>query len=272
MASLLRTGGLDALLGDPSLVIIDARPFGAYSEGHVPGAVNLDTFAFHWADTTDAGMAGFAAQARRMAEFCGAADPGRRAVFYDGESGMAAARGAWTMDYLSRPDAAVLDGGFAKWRAEGRPVETGSNPFEPAAAGACGPPDPGVVAGYRYVLDNMGELAVIDARSAEEYSGSTARAARRGHIPGAANVDWRRNLAGDGTFKEPGRIAEMYGLPRGAEIVAYCQGGYRAANTYLALRLAGYEKVRLYLGSWGEWGNVPGLPAEGGSGGPPPRP
>lgn len=267
---LAQAGELWEALGDPGLLIVDTRSYAEYAGGHIPGAVNLDLFAFHWADTSAAGLEAFTAQSARLMSFCGAGQASR-VVFYDGTSGMTAARGVWLLEYLGGgARASMLDGGFSGWTAAagsggagsgGLPVETRPNafcpsPFEPR-------PNPGVIAGYEYVRDNLGRLAVVDARSAAEYSGDIVRAARAGHIPGAANIDWAENLRADGTLKDAGELGSVYGPLRGnGEVITYCQGAYRAANTFVALRLLGLENVRVYLGSWGEWGNMPELPAE----------
>ena len=252
------------MLGDPDTLLVDTRPHAEYARGHVPGAVNLDLFAFHWADTSAAGMDAFTRQSARLMSFCGAGRA-RSVVFYDGTSGMTAARGVWMLFYLGRGDRArMLDGGFSRWAggaAGSLPVETSPNAFEPSPFEPR--PEAGVVAGYEHVRDNLGRLALVDARSPAEYSGETVRAARAGHIPGAVNIDWTGNLRADGTFKDAGGLARLYGgLPECGEVVAYCQGAYRAASTFVALRLLGRGDVRVYLGSWGEWGNMPELPAE----------
>ena len=252
------------MLGDPGLLVVDTRPHSEYSRGHIPGAVNLDLFAFHWADTSAAGMEAFAGQSARLMSFCGA---GRASsvVFYDGTSGMTAPRGAWLLEYLGGDGAGkarMLDGGMSAWEAGGLPVEEAPNAFRPAPFKAR--PDPGVIAGYGYILDNLERLAIIDARSPAEYSGEAVRAARPGHLPGAANIEWTSNLDAAGTFfKDAAGLGRVYeGIGRDAEVVAYCHGAYRAANTFVALRLLGYGRVRVYLGSWGEWGNMTELPVE----------
>ena len=252
------------MLGDPGMLLVDTRPHAEYARGHVPGAVNLDLFAFHWADTSAAGLDAFARQSARLMSFCGAGRA-RSVVFYDGTSGMTAARGVWMLWYLGRGDRArMLDGGFSGWTGGGAgslPVETRPNAFRPSPFEAR--PDAGVVAGYEYIRDNLGRLALVDARSPAEYAGETVRAARAGHIPGAVNIDWTGNLRADGTFKDAAGLARLYGaLPEDREVVAYCQGAYRAASTFVALRLLGRGNVRVYPGSWGEWGNMPELPAE----------
>ncbi len=290
-AVLMQADKLEGVLARPDrpVLLVDCRSFAEYSAGHIPGAVNLDLFAFHWFDTTPAGMSAFADQAAQLLSFAGIGHPtagggkGKEAtaaevVFYDNTSGMLAARGVWMTAYLLRRTGAVmLDGGFDRWRSLGLPVQTAPNGFAappppppPTTSSASSPPpsspaipDSRIVAGYRYILDNLDDLVVIDARSPGEYDGTVPRAARAGHIPGAINVDWSLNLGADGRFKDGASLERLYNrVPRGSEIVTYCQGAYRAANTFVALKRAGFENVRLYLGSWGEWGNRPGLPVE----------
>ena len=260
---LVRADDVRGMIGDPDALLVDTRPHAEYARGHIPGAVNLDLFAFHWADTSASGLEAFTRQSARLMSFCGAGGASRT-VFYDSTSGMTAARGVWMMEYLGHGDGArMLDGGFSGWTgaAGALPVETSPNAFRPHPFEAR--PRTDVVAGYEYIRDNLDRLAVVDARTPAEYSGETVRAARAGHIPGAVNINWAGNLRADGTFKDAGGLARLYGgLPDGREVVAYCQGAYRAASTFVALRLLGRRGVRVYLGSWGEWGNMPELPAE----------
>ena len=237
-------------------VLLDCRGFADYKKSHIPGAVNLDVFAFHWYDTSPEGLDAFVSQARRLASHAGLCDR-RRAVFYDGTSGMLAARGLWIAKLLGHPDAAMLDGGLAAWSAGGRPLEEGTRAFSP-----CGEPsgtDRSVLIGRDELASGLESLRVIDARSEAEYRGRDVRAARGGHVPGADNIDWTENLNPDGSFKSPERLRALYGPDRPTAV--YCHGAYRAANTFVAMRLAGYSDVRVYLGSWGEWGNLD-LPAE----------
>ncbi|SVA51455.1 uncharacterized protein METZ01_LOCUS104309 [marine metagenome] len=256
---LTSTAELENILSDPNLVLIDTRSFREYSQGHIPNAVNLDLFSFHWIDTSKNGIESFNEQARKIFSYAGVTEK-KNVVFYDTVSGMLAARGVWILQYFSHPQASMLDGGITKWSGEGRITTTKPSNFKPA--NFSGMPNPKILAGFQYILDNLNKITILDVRSKEEFDGTLVRAARSGHIPTSTNIDWNENISKDGTMKKNADLSEIYQLPRDAEIVTYCQGAYRAANTYVALKKIGFKNVKVYLGSWGEWGNELGLPIE----------
>ena len=255
----ITTEELHEIIDDQNLLLIDTRSFKEYSEGHIPGSVNLDLFSFHWIDTTKEGMDSFKNQFQRIFSFVGISNQ-KKVVFYDDVSGMLAARGVWLLMCFSHPQVFMLDGGLQKWKHENLPIETKPNGSKPEKF--TGEINPNFITGFEYIRNNLEKLKIIDARSPEEYAGTLIRAAQGGHIPKSINVNWGENLTEQGTLKTDDELSKLYNLPKDAEIVTYCQGAYRAAHSFLVLKKLGFQNVKVYLGSWGEWGNDLGLPVE----------
>jgi len=256
---LTSTAELEKIIDDPNLILIDARSFQEYSRGHITNAVNLDLFSFHWIDTSQDGISSFNQQFTKIFSRVGVSEE-KKVVFYDNTSGMLAARGVWLLEYFSHSNVSMLDGGITKWKNEGRALDRISVNYKPA--NFSGKPNPKVLAGFEYVLDNLNKITILDARSKEEFDGELVRAARGGHIPTSTNIDYTENISNDGTLKNNDDLSKLYQLPKDAEIITYCQGAYRAANTFVTLKNIGFTNVKVYLGSWGEWGNKLELPTE----------
>ncbi len=256
---LISTIDLAKELENKNLILVDTRSFKEYSQGHIPGAVNLDLFAYHWFDTTQQGLEIFNEQTKKIFSFTGITLK-NKVVFYDDVSGMLAARGVWMLMYFSHDNVFMLDGGIKKWQTDGFALETKTNGFVPKNFD--GKPNPKIIADYNYVKQNMDKTILIDARSKEEFTGSVIRGARRGHIPNAINVDYLLNISENGTIKDNEQLSKLYKIPKDSQIITYCQGAYRAANSFLVLRRLGFENIKVYLGSWGEWSNRTELPVE----------
>jgi thiosulfate/3-mercaptopyruvate sulfurtransferase len=251
---------LHSMLGNRKVLIVDARPFASYSESHIPGAVNIELMQFHWIDTSRQGIAQFNKQMKILLSNIGVRSDSF-IVFYDDVSGASAARGVWLLLYFSHENVAMLDGGLNAWKAESFMTETKTNPF--VHSNFRGKANREVLADFMRLSSKKKKsgTVIIDARSEGEYDGSSLRAAKAGHIPGAINIDWNENLQQD-LFKSTAELKKLYRkVPIDAEVITYCQGGYRAANTFVVMKMLGYDKVRMYLGSWGEWGNKAELPA-----------
>jgi thiosulfate/3-mercaptopyruvate sulfurtransferase len=249
---------------DQPPVLLDLRPAEAFATGHIPGAAHLDLFGVSLIDTAPAPLDAFLWMIGHLLVSRGASAD-RTVVAYDEQSGIRSARAFWFLEFFGHTDARVLDGGFGAWERDGFQTITA------ATAPVNGVWDVGRddtrLATWRDVKAKLGadDAVILDTRSDGEYCGTTVRARRGGAIPGAVHLEWTRNLGEDGAFKPADELATMYeeaGVTADKEVLSYCQGGYRAAHSYLALRLLGYSKVRNYIGSWKEWGDREDLPIE----------
>lgn len=245
---------------DRSITLIDTRPPKDYWSGHLEGARHFDPYPFHYYDTSEYGLQVFRKQMEWIFATLGVTGS-ETVVFYENDSGMRATRGAWVLEYIGHRAVRVLDGGL-KAIPDARLVSAAPAitpaPFRERERGE-------IVASLAYVRDNLNTrgVQIFDVRTAEEYYGENVRAKHGGAIPGAIHQDWAESNAEAGTIRPGAELRDRFfrlGLDPEAEVITYCQGGYRAAHAYFALRLAGFNRVRNYLGSWGEWGNRDDVP------------
>jgi thiosulfate/3-mercaptopyruvate sulfurtransferase len=273
---LVGTDWLARHLGEPDLLVADVRWYldparrgrDAWRAGHVPGAVFLgvdeDLSAPGGGRGLPAGRHPWPSE-EQVARVMGGVGigPGVRVVAYDDASGSVAARLWYLLRAHGHAAAAVLDGGFAKWTGEGRPVATDEPRVAPV--GFAGRLRPGFVVDKAGVQAARGRRLILDVRAAERYRGEVEPVdPRKGHVPGAKSAPWTGNLSSDPVpvFLPPAVLRQRYealGAGREAPIV-YCGSGVNACHDLLALRLAGLDGA-LYAGSWSEWSSDPSLPA-----------
>jgi thiosulfate/3-mercaptopyruvate sulfurtransferase len=262
-------------LDDPDWVVFDTRHDlahpetgrEAYAEGHIPGAYFLHIDEDLSAPKTGTNgrhplpdLAAFAERVNR----CGV-HPRTRVVAYDDAGGGYAVRLWWMLRWLGHERAALLDGGWPLWLREKRPV-TKEVPA-PRAGSFVPRPQLGATVDVHYVARFAKDPSVklVDARAAARYGGVQETIDPvAGHVPGAINRFWQRNLDSSGRFKDPAELREEWlDLLEGAEVsrtVHMCGSGVTACHNLFALELAGLGEGRLYAGSWSEWCADPARP------------
>lgn len=245
-------------------LLLDVRPAEEFAAGHLAGAVHLDLWGISLIDTSEAPLRAFMWMIGHLFSLRGVS-PDRPVVVYEKHSGIRAARVFWFLEYLGHPNVRVLDGGVPAWTTAGQSLTQEAQ--APVPGKWHGEADARLIATWQDVKDRLGKMdtAIVDTRSEGEYYAEVVRAKRGGAIPGAVNLEWTQNLTPEGTYKSADDLRAVYadlGVTPDREVVTYCQGGYRAAHTYLALRLAGFPNVRNYTGSWKEWGDREDLPIE----------
>lgn len=240
------------------VTLIDVRPGEDYANGHIETALHFDFYGISLNDTSESPMNAFLWMVENLFGFRGVTRD-QTVVFYDHESGERAARGVWLLDVFNHPDAKLLDGGLQAWEAAGHPLTTQAKNVDRVSFE--GNPRRTDRLATRFdmhkAIDNK-EIILLDTRREAEYIGTERRARRVGTMPGSVHIFWREHLDKNGAYKNANEIRELYqskGVTPDKSIYPYCQGGYRSANTYLALKMLGYPNVKNYLGSWWEWGN-----------------
>lgn len=246
-------------LQDPNLRVLDVRPVleqfeAGYPWGHIPGAIYLD--ARELFSTID-GIPGKLVPQAVGEEVLGRAGIAQadHIVVYDDSSSPLAAQVAWLLDYWGQEAVFLLDGGWQAWLAAGGEVDTNTPQVAPAQYQA--QPDERKVATFEWIEAHLEhpDMVLVDARTRQEYE--------RGHLPGAINLNWEENLNPGNVprFLDRTTLRHLFaqaGITPDKEIIVYCETGARSAHTYWALKLAGYEHVRNYEGSWAEWSRYRG--------------
>ena len=195
--------------------------------------------------------------------------PGTQVVMYDQDNGIFASRMWWMLHYMGHDAAAVVDGGWAKWLREGRPTRSGTE-IRPVAV-FTGHPREALRLSVDDVEATLGDASVllVDARAPERFEGASEPLDRTpGHIPGAVNHFYKRNVTAEGVMLPPERLrqqfADMLGGRSPDQVVMYCGSGVTACQNLLAMEHTGLHGAKLYPGSWSDWSSDPGRPVETG--------
>lgn len=252
-------------IDDKSQLVIDVRSTADYIRGHIPGAVHWDIYGISLNDTRAEPLEAFMWMVSYLLAHRGV-DYDKSVVFYQENSGFKATRGFWFLEYFGHQEVRVLDGGFDAWVTKSFPVS--QDPVDPEPTQfEVEHPLTNRIASAQDILScmNDSDVCILDTRSNDEHFGKLVRAKRGGAIPGAVHLEWTNNLDEEGCFRSGSELKAMYescGITSEKLIIPYCQGGYRSAHAYLALRLIGYPNIRNYIGSWKEWGDREELPIE----------
>ena len=267
---LVSTGWLAEHLGEPGLAVVESdEDVLLYDTGHIPGSVKID-----WHTDLNDPVERDYIDGETFAKLLGSKGISRdtTVVIYGDKNNWWAAYALWVFTLFGHEDVRLLDGGRAKWEADGRAYTTDEPVVTPVDYPVVERNDAPIRAYKDDVLAHFGN-PLVDVRSPEEFVGDRTTgpgypeesALRGGHIPTAQNVPWGKAVAPDGTFKPLNELKAIYqdgaGLKDGDNVIAYCRIGERSSHTWFALTyLLGFKGVRNYDGSWTEWGSSVRVP------------
>jgi thiosulfate/3-mercaptopyruvate sulfurtransferase len=271
---LVETGWVAEHLNDPNVRIVESdEDILLYDQGHIPNAVKIDWVA----DLNDPVVRDYLDRPR-FEKLLSAKGIGNdtTVIFYGDKHNWWATYAFWVFKLFGHKDARIMNGGRAKWIAEGRELSKDVPNYPPATYKAPERDDQVIRAFRDQVREHIKKsgVALVDVRSPQEYSGERTHmpeypqegTLRGGHIPTAVSIPWAQAVKEDSTFKSPEDLQTLYGgkgVTPDKDVVAYCRIGERSSHTWFVLTyLLGYPKVRNYDGSWTEWGNGVGLPIE----------
>lgn len=263
---LMEPDDLQPLLGRSKLLILDTSSAANYARGHVPGAIHIEPKALQCGVAPAPGKLPSTEQLSTL--FAGVGlTPDTHVVAYDDEGGGWAGRLLWTLEVLGHTRYSYLNGGLQAWTNEGHPLDTEAHSRQPSNFVAQIHAE--ALATLEQIQARLGDsqMAIWDARSADEYAGRKVIGPRGGHIPGAVNIDWlelmdrSRNLRLLPLDALRERLQAL-GITPDKSVITHCHSHHRSGLTWLAMKILGYPDIKAYDGSWGEWGSRTDTPVE----------
>ena len=263
---LIETDELAKIVNQSNVRLVDAVDPGTYQRAHIPGSVNI--FYQLLATLKTRKENGYPASVQDAEKIFGEAgiDNNTLVVVYDGGEGPLASAVWFALDFFGHKNVKVLNGGFRKWMKENRPVTQETVKVEKKKFTAT--PHPELVVTLADVKKRDKKTVLADTRSFKEFIGQdlVPGAARGGHIPGAKFLEWTNFADNLETFKSADdikKVLEKNGIAKDTKVITYCQIGLgRSTMMAMAMKLAGYDNVVEYSGSWEEWSADPRLPLE----------
>lgn len=252
----------------PNVRIIDATMNAAlFQRAHIPNAISIPHPTV--ADIKSRKETGFPITVEKAEEVFGGAgiDEKTLVVAYDDGDGPSASAMWFALQFFGHGQVKILDGGFRKWIAEGRPVTQAV--IQPKPKKFTAKPDPEMVVTSNWILEHRKTpgTVILDARSLDEFIGKNKMSnPRGGHIPGARHLPWNDVAGKVETYKNAVELKKMFqekGITKDKQLVMYCQIGMgRSTDLYVALRLLGFKNIKNYTGSWEDWSSNPTLEGE----------
>lgn len=255
---------LNAHLKDSDLIIVDTRGEKDYAQGHIPGAILLDLSEISLR-TSNSDYEVSTDELTQKLSLLGITGT-EQIIFYDESTGTRAPKALWMLTFAGYSRGRVLHGGMANWQKGRFPLSWEKTVRPPRPFVSKG--NSAILASTEYVASRIrnANSVILDVRSREEYAGKdgSKHCARNGRIPGAIWLEWTQLLEGSNYLPVAELQKKLFqaGLTPDKEVITYCHKGNRASNTYLALQLLGYARVRNYIGSWHEWAARLDLPIE----------
>ena len=269
---------LKALVDKGDVTVVDVRDAKSYACNHIAGAVNMNAMFFQLTMTTEEGLKEFIENfSKQLSELGVSRD--KKVVLYEDDLDTlygGSCRGYFQLSYLGHKDVGVLDGGLLGWKAAGLPTDSETVEITPTDFVAEIDDTLMATKDVMKAALNDSNVHLLDNRDEDEWLGTSSSpygvdfAPRKGRIAGAKWLEWHRFMESDNSSKisrfispeATRKLLATVGMYPEDDIIIYCFKGARASNTLLAMKLAGFNRLRNYYGSWNEWSRDDSCPID----------